>query len=107
MRHLEQSELEAGLEHIRNAPVDAGRLDLIVCRPGTNERRMLEQGVLDAVHGLLGDNWRSRGHGRTKEGLGHPDMQLALMDAPHCLLKPVSTSCVSNCFAFAILDMSC
>jgi hypothetical protein len=81
MRHLTKDELEAGLDDIRNAPKDCGTVQLIVRRPETNEREVLEEASLDLVNGLLGDNWKIRGSGRTDDGSAHPDMQLNVMNA--------------------------
>src|SRR5690606_16968333 len=41
----------------------------------------LEEGMLDLKVGLEGDNWLTRGSSRTDNGLGHPDMQLNIMNA--------------------------
>jgi MOSC domain-containing protein len=81
MRHLTTTELEAGLSEIRNAPKDAGTVQLIVRRPRTEEREVLDEANLDLVHGLVGDNWKTRGSGRTDDGSAHPDMQLNVMSA--------------------------
>ena len=42
-KHLTMSELEAGLDEIRRAPQDEGVLELIVRRPGVNDREILER----------------------------------------------------------------
>ncbi|MEE2874724.1 MAG: MOSC domain-containing protein, partial [Candidatus Latescibacterota bacterium] len=55
--HLTTAELDVGLDHIRQAPKDTGILELIVRRPLTEEREILEEGELDLVEGLVGDNW--------------------------------------------------
>ena len=81
LRHLVTEELLAGLGAIRESPVDEGTLDLIVRRPQIGEREVLEEGVLDAARGLVGDNWASRGSSRTPDGRAHPDMQLNLMNS--------------------------
>ena len=81
MRHLTKIELEAGLDNIRNAPKDCGTVQLIVRRPETDQREVLEEASLDLVHGLIGDNWKTRGSGRTNDGSAHPDMQLNVMNA--------------------------
>jgi hypothetical protein len=60
MRHATLDELEAGLDLIREAPVDAGTLELIVRRPATGERELLATGTLDAHEGLLGDRWKPK-----------------------------------------------
>jgi len=74
-------ELEAGLDEIRGAPKEEGRLKLIVRRPRIEEREVLEEAELDLVQGLVGDNWRTRGSSRTPDGSSHPDMQLNIMNA--------------------------
>ena len=81
MKHLTRYELEAGLETIRQSPKNQGVLKLIVRRPRENEREVLEEGELDAVEGLIGDNWKTRGSSRTADGSSHPDMQLNIMNS--------------------------
>ena len=81
VRHLTMSELEAGLEHIRQAPKDEGLLELIVRRPQVDARETLTSAELDLEHGLVGDSWRARGSSRTADGAAHPDMQLNIMNA--------------------------
>jgi len=80
VRHLTTTELEAGLEDIRQSPKDEGTLRLIVRRPAIEKREVLPAGTLDAVEGLLGDTWKTRSSTRTTDGTAHPDMQLNLMN---------------------------
>jgi len=80
MDHLTTEQLEAGLDHIQQAPADDGRLELIVQRPAEGERVVLEVGELNPEEGLAGDNWGVRGSRRTDDGSSHPDMQLNLMN---------------------------
>lgn len=42
---------------------------------------MVKTAELDVVNGLIGDNWRMRGSSRTDNGLGHPEMQLNVMNS--------------------------
>jgi hypothetical protein len=77
--HLPMSELEAGLEVIRQAPADTGTLTMIVRRPETGGREVLAEGDLDMSTGLVGDNWRARGSSRTADGSANPEAQLTLM----------------------------
>lgn len=79
--HLTMAELEAGLDRIRDSPKQAGVLELIVRRPAVEEREVLEEGELDLVEGLVGDNWKTRGSSRTPDGSSHPDMQLNIMNS--------------------------
>jgi len=81
MKHLTTSELEAGLEAIRQSPKDAGILRLIVRRPQEDEREVLPTGELDLMEGLIGDTWKTRGSSRTADGSSHPDMQLNIMNS--------------------------
>ena len=81
MKHLTMAELEAGLDEIRRSPNDNGVLELIVCRPKVNEREVLDEGELDLIEGLVGDNWRTRGTWRNRNGLGNPEMQLNIMNS--------------------------
>lgn len=86
MDHLSTAALEAGLGHVRDAPPDGGRVELIVCRPAVDERVVLAEGRLDAEAGLAGDTWQERGSKRTEDGSAHPDMQLTVMNARAALL---------------------
>ncbi len=81
IKHLTMAELEAGLDEIRRSPKDEGLLEMIVRRPQTGEREVLEQGKLDLVEGLVGDNWKTRGSSLTEDGSAHPDMQLNIMNS--------------------------
>ena len=80
-KHLTMDELNAGLEQIRQSPADGGLVQLIVRRPGIGERELLEEGHLDLVTGLVGDNWMTRGQLATPQRTANPDGQLTLMNA--------------------------
>lgn len=81
IKQLTMAELEAGLENITRSPKDEGVLEMIVRRPRTNEREVLETGELDVAEGLVGDNWTTRGSSRTADGSAHPDQQLTVMNS--------------------------
>ncbi len=74
-------ELEAGLDRVRDAPLEFGTLELIVSRPDVDEREILEEGHLDLEVGLVGDSWRLRGSSGTPDGSAHPDAQLTVMSS--------------------------
>ena len=80
-KHLTMSELEAGLDEIRRAPKDAGVLELIVRRPGIDEREVINEGELHLVEGLVGDSWKRRHSSSTSDGSPNPLMQLNIMNA--------------------------
>lgn len=79
VEHLTVEELEAGLGEVRRSPEDEGVLEMIVRRPLTDEREVLEVGELDPEEGLVGDNWRAR----ASFGDGSPpvDTQITIMNA--------------------------
>ena len=81
MDHLTTEQLEAGLEHIRQSPADGGSLLMIVRRPGTDEREVVEEGALDVDIGLVGDNWKARGSPRTPDGKANPEAQITVMNS--------------------------
>lgn len=79
--HLDQAQLEAGLDEIRRSPKDEGRLELLVRRPEQGGRESLEVGELDETVGLVGDNWSTRGCRHTADGSAHPLKQINIMNA--------------------------
>ena len=79
MKHLSRAALETGLAHIQASPKDGGVLEMIVRRPRTNEREVLDEGRLDREEGLIGDNWDARGGGA--DPAIHLDMQLNVMNS--------------------------
>src|SRR5829696_3594309 len=81
VKHLTMPELEAALDHLREAPKDGGVLQLIVCRPDVDQRKILDEAELDPLKGLIGDNWIVRGSSKTPDGSAHPDMQINIMNA--------------------------
>jgi hypothetical protein len=79
--HRTTTDLQSALDDLRAAPADGGRVELVVRRPDTGEREVLEEGTLDLLEGLVGDNWSTRGSGRTEDGSAHPEMQLNVINA--------------------------
>ncbi|VAW38548.1 hypothetical protein MNBD_CHLOROFLEXI01-1619 [hydrothermal vent metagenome] len=81
VKQLTMAELEEGLEFVRQSPQDEGVLEMIVRRPFTDKREVLQSGELDLAVGLVGDNWQTRGSKKTADGSAHPEMQLNMMNA--------------------------
>ena len=75
VRHLTRTELEAGLDTIRDSPKNSGVVELIVSRPRPGEREVLEHAQLDPGAGLVGDSWG------TRKPDPSPDTQLNVMNA--------------------------
>lgn len=78
---LSIAELEAGVEHIHQAPKDLGTLQMIVRRPRDNERETVEQGELHLSAGLVGDNWQTRGSKHSADGSADTEAQITVMNA--------------------------
>lgn len=69
------------LDEVRQSPRDVGTVELIVRRPGIDEREVLEAAELDLDVGLVGDNWRTKGSSSTPDGSSNPLAQVTLMNA--------------------------
>ncbi len=80
-RHLTIEQLEIGWPGPSASPADRGTVELIACRPGVGERRVLDQAEVVAGAGLIGDNYVDRGDPRMPDGAAHPEAQLNLMNS--------------------------
>ncbi len=96
------------MDHIRRAPAEHGTLELIVRRPGVDEREILDTGHLSKEEGLEGDNWKQRGNPRTSDGGPHPDMQLNIMNAraAAAVAGPVDRWALAGDQLYVDLDLS-
>jgi MOSC domain-containing protein YiiM len=74
-------EMEAGLARFGPSPRDEGRLELIVRRPGTDMREVLQEAELSPENGLEGDTWRVRGSRSMPGGSANPGAQITLMNS--------------------------
>jgi len=81
VKHLTMEELEAALDHLREAPKDNGVVELIVRRPRVDHREVLEEAELDPVNGLIGDSWIFRPSSKTPDHSPHPEMQINIMNS--------------------------
>ena len=72
-------QLEAGLDGVRAAPADEGRVELIVRRPEVDAREIVDEATLDLDDGLVGDNWHVKPS--LKTGAPNPEAQLTVMNA--------------------------
>ena len=78
---LTSEQLDEGLAFIRESPRSEGEVVMIVRRPGTDRREVLQAGELDLAQGLVGDNWKARGSRATPDRSALPDAQLTLINA--------------------------
>lgn len=81
VEYVSAEKLQAGLDDIRRAPKDDGVLKLIVRRPQSEQREILEQAELRSDVGLVGDNWKARGSRHMPDGSANPEAQITVMNA--------------------------
>jgi MOSC domain-containing protein YiiM len=81
VQYLSVTELEAGMEHIRQSPKDQGTLQMIVRRPSVDEREILHEGELNAMEGLVGDTWKVRVSVHSTDGRPNLNKQITIMNA--------------------------
>ena len=81
IEYLSMSQLESGLDHIRQAPKDQGTLKMIVQRPREDERNVIDEGELSLSEGLVGDSWRARASRHAPDGSAHLYAQITVMNA--------------------------
>ncbi|HEX5943875.1 MAG TPA: MOSC domain-containing protein [Anaerolineales bacterium] len=81
VENLSLTDLEVGLEHIRQAPKDYGTLKMIVRRPRVDERDVIDHGELSITEGLVGDSWKSRGSRHTPDSSATLYSQITVMNA--------------------------
>ena len=75
-----RDELDAGIDHVRRAPAERGTVELIVRRPVSEQREVVDVADLDTVVGLVGDCWSTKTTTSTPDGKPHPDRQVTLMN---------------------------
>jgi len=73
--------LEAGLPHVLMSPREAGTLEMIVRRPGVEEREVVQEAELSLEEGLVGDNWGQRGSPSMPDHSSDPERQLTLINS--------------------------
>jgi hypothetical protein len=96
MQHLPMDRIQAGLPAILAAPINDGRVEMIVRRPAVNQRELLDTATLDLVQGLVGDTWMDRPSSRTSDATPHPDMQLTLMSVRVISPRGVRSTCAAS-----------
>jgi len=74
------SELELGIDEIKSSPKDSGVLEMIVRRPETETREIINSVEINLENGLAGDNWKARGSTHTSDHSADPETQITLMN---------------------------
>ena len=80
-QHLTMEHLKAGLPDILESPADNGRVDAIVVRPQSNERRDVASCNVSLAGGIEGDHWAKGCWKTTDDGQPHPDVQVCIMNS--------------------------
>lgn len=106
--HFTLEHLQTQLEYIQQSPKETGRVELIVRRPGTEEREVIPQGRLIVSAGLEGDNWQARGSAATPDGSANPETEITLMNARviHALTQDETRWALAGDQFFVDFDLS-
>jgi MOSC domain-containing protein YiiM len=75
--HRPLADIERFAADMGSSPTDSGTVEMVVCRPATDERRVLEEGMLDTTHGLRGDSWETG----APDGRPDPLRQITVMNS--------------------------
>lgn len=75
------TEYETRLALVGQSPADEGVLEMIVRRPGVDQREVLQQAELSLTDGLVGDSWRERASRRRADDAANPETQVTLMNS--------------------------
>lgn len=81
VKHLTREEIEQRYTQLEPSPKEQGTVEMIVRRPDTLQREVVEQAEINTEKGMIGDNWYTRGSRHTDDGSAHPDMQMAIMNS--------------------------
>lgn len=73
--------LNDSFSDILDSPITNGTIELIVCRPKTNARKILTEAELTIEEGLVGDCWKNKRNFMRKDGLPDVEVQLTLMNS--------------------------
>ena len=77
------AELEAAVPALVASPRDRGSLEMIVVRPGVDQRETPVAAACTVAGGVAGDGWAQRGSRHTEDGRANPDQQIAMINAAY------------------------
>ncbi len=80
MTHLATEHFEERLPHILDSPKDNGVLKMIVIRPESDDRQILDSCPVSFEGGTHGDRWARGCWKSLPDGSPHPDVQIAIMN---------------------------
>ena len=79
--HRTMDELNVELTHVQKSPRDGGKLEMIVVRPGRDERLLLDQCDLSPDNGVHGDDWAVACGNKLPDGRSNPAVQITIMNS--------------------------
>ena len=79
--HRPRAEIERAAAALGSSPTENGVVEMIICRPARYERMVLDEGMLEVAHGLIGDTWEARGATNTPDGRSDPLRQVTVMNS--------------------------
>ena len=74
-----RAELDAALPHLRAAPKDAGRVEMLCLRPDYGQRQFVPEIAVTAAQGIPGERWATRPWLRLPDGSPHPGIQISVL----------------------------
>lgn len=78
---LDTDAIEQAVAAAGPSPTRVGEVKMIVARPASGQRKVLDDGSLEVGRGLVGDNYLERGDPRQPDGAAHPEAQLNIMNS--------------------------
>jgi hypothetical protein len=81
MEYVTTQEIKHRMPWVLDSPRDNGIVRLIVVRPQTDQRDVIEQAHFSPAAGVAGDNWQHDCWKRLADGRSDPDVQVAIMNA--------------------------
>jgi MOSC domain-containing protein YiiM len=97
IEHVTAAELEHGLRDVLASPRDVGRLEAIVVRPSSNERRTPATACLTPEGGVEGDRWATDSYYKKADGKRDARAQVSLMNVR--FLRQIAGSDDTMCLA--------
>ena len=79
MSHATDAELEAGLAHVRAAPAEGGRIEMLCTRPDYGARQFVAQMRVTRAQGIAGERWARHPWLRLPDGRPHPGIQVCIL----------------------------
>lgn len=81
MQHVTAQEIERRMSWVLDSPRDNGVVQLIVVRPQTDQRTVIDRAHFSPETGVAGDNWQHDCWKKLSDGHSDPDVQVAIMNA--------------------------